>query len=116
MEVGAKSYDSSFHGSGTRIEALAGPGVEWMVKTPFYDMSAPAISSHSGVHTAPLNVEATGLSFDTFIKDCAADSGVGHVMGGQAYLRDSTTPQELKSLRALANEQVAIARRFNTKF
>ena len=34
-------------------------------------------------------------------------------MGGQALLQDFTTPQELESLRALANEQVAIA---NTKF
>ena len=37
-------------------------------------------------------------------------------MGGQALLRDFTTPQELESLCALANEQVAIARRFDTKF
>ena len=37
-------------------------------------------------------------------------------MGGQALLQDFTTPQELESLHALANEQVAIARRFDTKF
>ena len=37
-------------------------------------------------------------------------------MGGQALLRDFTTPQELESLYALANEQVAIAHRFDTKF
>ena len=37
-------------------------------------------------------------------------------MGGQALLLDFTTPQELESLRALANEQVAIAHHFDTKF
>ena len=45
-----------------------------------------------------------------------AGSSIGDVMGGQALLRDFITPQELESLRALANEQVAIARRFDTKF
>ena len=37
-------------------------------------------------------------------------------MGGQALLWDFTTLQELESLRALANEQVAIVCRFDTKF
>ena len=83
---------------------------------PSYQVTAPAISSHSGMHTSSHNVEAAGQSFNTFIKDRAAGSGVGDVTGGQALLRDSTTPQELESLRALANEQVAIARRFDTKF
>ena len=68
------------------------------------------------MHTSSCNVEATGQSFDTFIKHRAAGSDVGDVMGGQALLQDFTTPQELESLRALANEQVAIARRFDTKF
>ena len=118
-EIGTKSDDSGFHSSGagaTRIEALMGPGVEWMGETPSYEMTAPAISSHSRMHTASHKVEAAGQSFDTFIKDCAAGSGVGDVTGGQALLQDFTTPQELESLHALANEQVAIARRFDTKF
>ena len=118
-EIGTKSDDSGFHGSGVgsiRIDALVGPGVEWMGETPSYQMMAPAISSRSRMHTSSCNVEAAGQSFDTFIKHRAAGSGVGDVIGGQALLRDFTTPQELESLRALANEQVAIARRFNTKF
>ena len=118
-EIGTKSDNSGFHGSGVmsiRIDALTGPGVEWMGETPSYQMTAPAISSCSRMHTSSCNVEATGQSFNTFIKHHAAGSGVGDVMGGQALLRDFTTPQELESLCALANEQVAIVHRFNTKF
>ena len=117
-EIGTKSDDSGFHGSGVRsvmIDALAGPGVEWTGETPSYQMMALAISSHRRMHTSSCNVEATGQSFDTFIKYHAAGSGIGDVMGGQALLWDFTTPQELESLCALANEQVAIARRFDTK-
>ena len=87
-----------------------------MGEMPSYQMMAPAISSRSTMHTSSCNVEATGQSFDTFIKHRAAGSSVGDVMGGQALLQDFTTPQELESLRALANEQVAIARHFDTKF
>ena len=83
---------------------------------PSYQITAPAISSHSGMHTSSCSVEAARQSFDTFIKHHAAGSSVGDVTGGQALLRDFTTPQELESLRALANEQVAIARCFDTKF
>ena len=118
-EIGTKSDDSGFHGSGVgsiKIDALAGPGVEWTGETPSYQMMAPAISSCSGMHTLSCNVEAAWQSFDTFIKHSAAGSSVGDVMGSQALLRDFTTPQELESLRALANEQVAIAHRFDTKF
>ena len=118
-EIGTKSDNSGFHGSGVgsvRIDALAGPGVEWTGETPSYQMTAPAISSRSGMHTSSCNVEAAGQSFDTFIKHRAAGSGIGDVTGGQALLRDFTTPQELESLHALANEQVAIARHFDTKF
>ena len=87
-----------------------------MGETPSYEMMAPAISSRSGMHTPSCNVEAAGQSFNTFIKHHAAGSGVGDVTGGQALLWDFTTPQELESLRALANEQVAIVRHFDTKF
>ena len=118
-EISTKSDDSGFHGSGVRsikIDALAGPGVEWMGETPSYQMMALAISSRSTMHTSSCNVEAAGQSFNTFIKHRAAGSSVGDVMGGQALLRDFTTPQELESLCALANEQVAIVHHFNTKF
>ena len=118
-EIGTKSDDSSFHGSGVRsirIDALAGPGVEWMGEMSSDQMTAPAISSRSGMHTSSCNVEAAGQSFDTFIKHHAAGSGVGDVMGSQALLWDFTTPQKLESLCALANEQVAIAHCFDTKF
>ena len=87
-----------------------------MGETPSYQIMAPAISSRSTMHTSSYNVEAAGQSFDTFIKHHDAGSGVGDLMGGQALLRDFTTPQELESLHALANEQVAIARHFDTKF
>ena len=118
-EIGTNSEGSGFHGSGvgsTRIDVLMGPGVKWMGEMPSYEMTAVAISSHSGMHTVSRNVEAAGQSFDTFIKDRAAGSGIGDMMGSQALLWDFTTPQELESLRALANEQVAIACRFDTKF
>ena len=118
-EIGTKSDYSSFHGSGvgsTRIDALTSPGVEWRGGLPSYQVTAPAISSRSGMHTASRNVEAARQSFDTFIKHRAAGSGVGDVTGGQALLRDFTTPQELESLHALANKQVAIACHFDTKF
>ena len=118
-EIGTKSDDSGFHGSGVwsiRIDALAGPGVEWMGETPSYQMTAPAISSCSRMHTSSCNVEAARQSFNTFIKHRAAGSGIGDVTGGQALLQDFTTPQELESFCALANEQVAIACHFDTKF
>ena len=118
-EIGTKSDDSGFHSSGVRsikIDALTGPGVKWMGEMPSYQMMAPAFSSRSAMHTLSCNVEAAGQSFDTFIKHRAAGSGVGDVMGSQALLQDFTTPWELESLCALANEQVAIARRFDTKF
>ena len=88
-EIGTKSDDSGFHCSGVRsirIDALAGPGVEWTGDTPSYQMTAPAISSHSGMHTSSCNVEATGQGFDTFIKHHAAGFSVGDVTGGQALL------------------------------
>ena len=77
----------AFHGSGVRnirIDALAGPGVEWMGENPSYQMTALAISSRRGMHTSSCNVEAARQSFDTFIKHHAAGSGVGDVMGSQA--------------------------------
>ena len=118
-EIGTKLDDSGFHGSGVgsiKIDALMGPGVKWTGETPSYQMTALAISFRSAKHTLSCNVEAAGQSFDTFIKHRAAGSGVGDVMGGQALLQDFTTPQELESLRALANEQVAIVHHFDTKF
>ena len=95
-EIGTKLDDSSFHGSGVgsvRIDALAGPGVEWTGETPSYQMTASAVSSCSGMHTSSCNVEAAGQSFNTFIKYCAAGSGVGDVMGSQALLRNFTTAE-----------------------
>ena len=62
-EISTKSDDSGFHGSGVRsirIDALAGPGVEWTGEMPSYEMTAPAISSCSGMHTSSCNVEAVG--------------------------------------------------------
>ena len=94
-EVGTKSDDFGFHSSGvgsTRIYALVGPGVEWMGEMPSYQMTAPAINSCCGMYTSSCNVEAAGQSFNTFIKHRAAGSSIGDVMGGQALLRDFTTP------------------------
>ena len=100
-EIGTKSDDSGFHGNrvrSVRIDALTGPGVKWMGETPSYQMTALAISSHSGMHTSSCNVEAARQSFDTFIKHRAAGSGIDDVTGSQALLQDFTTPQELESL------------------
>ena len=99
IEIGTKSDDSGFLSSGAgsiRIDALMGPGVEWMGEMPSYWMMATAISSCSRMHMASRNVEAAGQSFDTFIKDRAAGSGTGDMMGGQVLLWDFTTPQELE--------------------
>ena len=65
--------------------------------------------SQSGMYTASHSKEATGSSFDAFIREHAEASDIGKLMGGQALLRDYTTVVELKQLHKLANEQVSIA-------
>ena len=50
------------------------------------------------------------------MKHRAAGSSVGDLTGSQALVWDFTGPQELESLHALANKQVAIGRHFDTKF
>ena len=100
----------------SRIEPLSGPRTSWMGKVPSYSLKALAVGSQSGMHTASCSEEATGSSFDAFLKEHANGSGIGKLMGGQALLRDYTTVVELKQLCELANEQVKIARHFDANF
>ena len=118
-EIVNKTDDSSFHSGAednSRIEPISSPGMSWMGKVPSYSLRVPAVGSQSGMHMASHSEEATGSSFDAFVKDHANGSGVGELMGGQALLRDYTTTAELKQLREFATEQVKIARCFNAKF
>ena len=118
-EIATKMDDSSFHSDAednTRLEVISGPGTSWMGRVPLYSLKALAMGSQSSMHTASYSKEVTRSSFDAFLKECTDGSGVGELMGGQALLRDYTTAVELKQLCALANEQVSIACRFDTKF
>ena len=87
-----------------------------MGKVPSYSLKALAVGSQSGMHTVSHSEEATGSSFNAFLREHADRSDVGELMGGQALLRDYTMAAELKQLCALANEQVSIAHHFNIKF
>ena len=68
------------------------------------------------MHMVSHSEEATGSSFNAFLREHTDGSGVGKLMGGQALLWDYTTAAELKQLCALANEQVLMARHFDVKF
>ena len=59
---------------------------------------------------------ALGTSFDQYVQRTAQRSGVSKVIGSQALLKDHTSPAELEELQKLANEQLAIACCFDTKF
>ena len=118
-KIAAKTDNSSFCSDAEdndRVEIILGPGTSWTGKAPSYSLKAPAVGSQSGMHTASFSKGATESSFDTFLRERTKGSGIGELMGGQALLRDYTTPAELKQLCVLANEQVSIACRFNTKF
>ena len=118
-EIATKTDDSGFCSDAEdndQVEVIPGPGTSWMGKAPSYSLKALAVGSQSGMHTPSCSKEATGSSFDTFLRERAEGSGIGELMGGQALLWDYTTVVELKQLCTLANEQVSIARRFDTKF
>ena len=74
------------------------------------------MGSQSSMHMASHSEEATGSSFDAFLRECTDRSGIGKLMGGQALLQDYTTVAELKQLHMLANEQVLITCCFDIKF
>ena len=118
-EIATKMDDSGFCSDaedGTRLEVISGPRTSWTGRVPSYSLKAPAVGSQSGMHTASRSEEVTGSSFNAFLKERANGSGVGELMGGQALLQDYTTAAELKQLCELANKQVSIAHRFDTKF
>ena len=118
-EIATKMDDSGFHSDaedGTWLEVISGPGTSWTGRVPSYSLKVPAVGSQSGMHTVSHSEEVTGSSFDAFLKERTDGSGVGKLMGGQALLQDYTTAAELKQLRELANEQVSITCRFDTKF
>ena len=118
-EIATKTDDSGFRSDAednTRLEVISGPRTSWTSRVPLYSLRALAVGSQSGMHMASHSEEVTGSSFNAFLKEHANGSGVGELMGGQALLWDYTTAAELKQLRELANEQVSIAHRFDTKF
>ena len=118
-EIATKTDDSGFRSDAEdnpRLKVISGPGTSWMGKVPLYLFRAPPVGSQSGMHMASHSKEVTGSSFDAFLKEHTDGSSVGELMGGQALLWDYTTVVELKQLCELANEQVKITRRFNTKF
>ena len=118
-EIATKMDDSGFRSDAEdndRLEVISGPSTSWTGKVLSYSLKALAVGSQSGMCTASCSKEATRSSFDTFLRECAEGSGIGKLMGGQALLREYTTAVELKQLHTLANEQVSIARRFDTKF
>ena len=118
-EIATKTDDSGFRSDAednTRLEVILGPRTSWMVKAPLYSLKAPAVGSQSIMHMVSHSEEATGSSFDAFLRECADRSGIGELMEDQALLWDYTTAAELKKLCALANEQVSIAPHFDVKF
>ena len=118
-EIATKKDNSGFHSDAednTWLEVISGPGTSWKGKAPSYSLKALAVGSQSGMHMASCSEEATGSSFNAFLREHADGSGIGELIGGQALLRDYTTVVELKQLCALANEQVLITHHFNTKF
>ena len=118
-EIATKTDDSSFCSNAEDnawLEVISGPGTSWMGRVLSYSLKAPAVGSQSGMHMVSHSEEVMGSSFDAFLKECADGSGVGELIGGQALLWDYTTAAELKQLCKLANEQVSITRRFDTKF
>ena len=118
-EIATKTDDSGFRSNAednTQLEVISGPRTSWIGKAPSYSLKAPAVGSQSGMHMASRSKEATGSSFDAFLRERANGSGIGELMGGQALLRDYTMAAELKQLHVLANEQVSIACHFDTKF
>ena len=118
-EIATKTDDSDFHSEAednTRLEVILGPGTSWMGKAPSYSLKALAVGSQSSMHMASCSEEATGSSFDAFLREHTDGSGIGELMGGQALLWDYTMAAELKQLRVLANEQVSIACHFDFKF
>ena len=118
-EIATKTDNSSFRSEAednTQLEVISGPRTSWMGKAPSYSLKAPVVGSQSGMHTAPCSEEATGSSFNAFLREHADRSSIGELMGGQALLRDYTTAAELKQLCTLANEQVSITCHFDVKF
>ena len=118
-EIATKTDDSGFCSDAednTLLEVILGPGTSWTGKVPSYSLKALAVGSQSSIHMASHSKEITRSNFDAFLKEHADRSGIGEPMGGQALLWDYTMAAELKQLCALANEQISIARHFDTKF
>ena len=118
-EIATKMDDSSFRSDAEdndQLEVISGPGTSWMGKVPSYSLKAPAVGSQNSMCMASCSEEATGSSFDTFLREHTEASGIGKLMGGKALLWDYTTMAELKQLCTLANEQVSIVHCFDTKF
>ena len=97
-EIATKMDDSGFRSDvedNDQVEVIPGPGTSWMGKAPSYSLKAPAVGSQSSMHTASHSEEATGSSFDTFLREHTEGSGIGELIRGQALLWDYTTAAEL---------------------
>ena len=93
-EIATKMDDSGFRSDAedsTRLEVISGPGTSWMGKAPSYSLKALAVGSQSGMHMESRSKEATGSSFNAFLRERADRSGVGKLMGARPCFR--TTPQ-----------------------
>ena len=123
LDVANKTDDSGFQSGiedGNKIEALVGAGTQWTGVTPRYQLGVSAESlslqsSHLAGQFSTGDV-ASGTSFDQYVQRTAQSSGISKLMGGQALLRDHTSPEKLEELLKLANEQLAIAGCFDMKF
>ena len=89
-KVATKTDDSSFHSDAEdndQLEVISGPGTSWIGKVPSYSLKAPAVGSQSGMYTASHSEEATGSSFDAFLRahrdiwHRQADGGPGPASG-----------------------------------
>ena len=93
-EIATKMDDSGFRSDAednTQLEVISGPVTSWMGKVPSYSLKALAVGSQSGMHTESRSEEATGSSFNAFLRERADRSGIGKLMGARPCF--GTTPR-----------------------
>ena len=81
-------------------------------------MSAGSLSFQSFCPAGQVSTDdiVLGTSFNQYVQRTTQRSSISELMGGQALLKDCTSPEELEQLWKLANEQLDIAHCFDTKF
>ena len=101
-EIATKMDDSGFCSEAednTQLEVISGPGTSWMGKAPSYSLKALAVGSQSGMHMVSHSEEATGSSFDAFLRERVCrrvwcrqtDGGPGPASGLHHGSRTETT-------------------------